>query len=101
MDDGNFEEDKTLKHLEGVIEVVIFGALHCKKVVLSSLQFVISHHEPNVFMNKDSFFENTQCGSGMHGFDEVCSLHMSFIQDTFSSQFDFRIQLEYGYRIHS
>jgi hypothetical protein len=55
VDNEKFEEDQTWKNLEGEIEEVIVGSLHHEMVVMSSLQGVISNHDPNVFMKKDSF----------------------------------------------
>ena len=61
VDDGTFEEDQILKHLEEVIEEVIVGALHHEMTVMSGPQSIISHYWPDVFMRKDSLFYHTLC----------------------------------------
>lgn len=93
MEDEIFEENQILKHLEVVIEEVIVWALHREMVVMSSPQCVISYHETNVFMQKDSFFEHNHCSLSKYVSDKVCSLPVSFTQDTFSLQFDFQDQI--------
>lgn len=55
MYDGNFEENQILQHLERLTGEVIFEALHREIVVVSGSQSIISHHEPNVFLEKYSF----------------------------------------------
>ena len=76
--------------MEGLAKEVIVGELYCKKMVMSGPQYIISPHDPNVFLNEDSFFEYYQSGSGAYDPNQVCSLPMSISQDTFSFQFDFQ-----------
>ena len=44
VDDGIVEDDQILNNLEGLTKEVIFGALHCKMVVILGPQCIISHH---------------------------------------------------------
>ena len=89
MDDIHIEEYQTHNNLEEATKEVIVGALHHEMVVMSSPQYVISYYEPNSFLKKYSFSKLNQCGSSTYDFDEVCSLPMSFMQDTLSFQFHF------------
>lgn len=88
VNDETSKEDKIIRHLEEAIAEVIFRELHHKMVVVLGPKYIISPHEPNVFLNEESFFEYNKHGSGMYDFDEVCSPPTSFAQDTFSFQFD-------------
>lgn len=92
VDDGIFEEDQILKNLEGVTE----GKLHHEVVVMLGPQCIISPQETNVFIEKELFFDNYQCGSGTHLSNEVYSPPMIFSQDILFPGLIFRIKLEYG-----
>ena len=94
IDDGILIENQILKHLEEMVEEVIFGAHHCKMVVMSSPQSIMSHYEPNVFLRKYSLSNNTLCGSCIYEFDEVCSLSMNLTKDTNVLHFGFHDQIE-------
>ena len=59
MDGQNFTEDKILNNLKEVTIEVIIGALHCEMMVVSSFQYIVSPHQPNVYMQADSFYEYT------------------------------------------
>ena len=75
--------------MEEVIAEVIIGALYHEIMVMSGSQYIISYHEPNDFLNEDSFSECSQSGSGMYDYDEVHFLPMNFSNDTFYFQFDY------------
>ena len=53
MDEENFTKYEILKHLEELITYMIIGEIHHKMLVMSSSQYIISSHEPNVFMDED------------------------------------------------
>ena len=61
---------------------------------MSGSQYIISYHEPNDFLNEDSFSECSQSGSGMYDYDEVHFLPMNFSNDTFYFQFDYQDPIE-------
>ena len=52
-------------------------------------QYIISPHEPNVFLEEDPLYEHEQQGLGLYDYDEVCSLPMSFSQNRFPLHFDY------------
>ena len=89
MDEENFIEDKISKHMEEVIREVMIGELHPKMMVMSSSKSIFYIHEPNVFLEEDSFFEYNSHGLGMYDSDKVHSKPMSFSLDTFSFQFNY------------
>lgn len=93
LDDGNFEEDRILKRVEGVTREVISWVLHQEMMVMLDSQSIISYHEPNVFMGINLFFDHNLCSSSTYVFDEVCSQPVRFSQDTFFPQFDFQYQI--------
>ena len=52
---NKFTKDKILKHLEELIAKVIIGALHHGMMVMLGPKYFTSSHDPNVFLNEDSF----------------------------------------------
>ena len=56
MDDVNFIKDQILNHLEELTIVVIIVVLHCKVMVMSGPEYIISPSERNDFLCKRSIF---------------------------------------------
>lgn len=70
IDDEILEEIQIFNHLEEIIEEYILGALYHEMVAMSSPQTLISHYEPDLFMSKYSFSNNTFCSWGIYKFGD-------------------------------
>lgn len=60
MDDETSFEDQILKHLEELIVEMIVRELHCETLLMLGPQYIISPHEPNRFLDKDSLSKHDQ-----------------------------------------
>ena len=89
MHEEYFIECQILKILEESIIEEIIGALHRKMMAMLRPQYIISPHEPNDFVDEDSFSGYSQSSSSLYDFDEVRSQPMSFTHDTFNFQCDY------------
>ena len=89
MDEEFFIEDHIMKHLKEISIDVIIGELPHDMIVMSFSQYIIFPHEPNEFLEEDSFSEYSQNNSYLYAFDEVCFQPMIFSHDTFFFQFDY------------
>ena len=81
IDDETFEEDQILRHLEELIVEVIIGETHCEMMVMSSHQYIISHHEPICFKRKIHFLNTFNMVQVCMILIEVWSIPMSFSLD--------------------
>ena len=82
MDEKISTEDQILKHLEEKIVEVIIRELHCKMVVTSGPQYIVSSHGPNDFLEEDGLYEYSKREIGLYDSNEVRSKPMSFTHDT-------------------
>lgn len=57
---------------------------------MSSSQYIISLHDPNEFLEEDSFSEYNSDSSGLYDSNEVCSQPTIFSHDTLYFQFDYQ-----------
>ena len=57
---------------------MIVGELHYEMVFMLGPKYIISHHEPNSFMEEYSLSDPNLCGNGMYVFDAICSLPVRF-----------------------